>query len=88
MRSVGAVRLCLRCCSLNDEVLAVLLVPMGSLPKLASLDLRLNQIGDAGISEFSRQIASGSLPALQNVFLHGNPGDVQLVTKALASRKK
>jgi hypothetical protein len=60
----------------------------GSLRALTQLDLEYNQIGNLGMIEFSRSIASGSLPALQLVMLSGNPGSSALIHKALADRKK
>ena len=39
---------------------------------LKVLDLGNNQIGDAGMIEFSRQIAIGSLGALESLGLSGN----------------
>ena len=37
--------------------------------------LSYNLIGDAGMIEFSRQIANGSLPACGYMYVSGNPGN-------------
>jgi len=57
---------------------------------LKELFLNNNEIGDDGddgMTEFSRAIASGSLPALQSVSMGGNPGSDAPIKEALAQRK-
>jgi hypothetical protein len=70
----------------GDEALATLLqalvfaMAQGALGNLKQLDLSLNQIGDLGITDFSRQFPIGSLGALQKLFLYGNQiGDAGMV---------
>ena len=53
---------------------------------LADLRLQFNQIGDAGMSEFSRAIASGSLPKLATVLVGVNPGNGMGVKEACSAR--
>ena len=47
-------------------------IASGALANLTFLGLAGNQIGDAGMSEFSRAIASGSLGALKVLLLSNN----------------
>jgi len=61
-------------------------IAKGSLANLNNLYLGGNQIGDAGMTALAG--ASGSLPALQQVDLFGNPGSDAPVKNALAERKK
>ena len=61
---------------------------MGALANLVSLNLEMNQIGDDGMKAFSISMASGALPALEDVYLYGNPGSDQPVESALARRNK
>jgi hypothetical protein len=64
--------------------------PIGSLPNLRLLDLGDNTIGDEGMKAFALAIASGSLPALEDlegVDLGNNPGDSAPVDEALANRE-
>ena len=63
-------------------------VANGALGNLVELDLMSNQIGDEGMKAFSAAIDSGALPALEKVYLGGNPGNRAPVDKALADRKK
>ena len=50
------------------------------------LDLDDNQIGDAGMTDFSRAIASGSLPACNVIDVRGNPGNAASLKAACAER--
>ena len=70
----------------GDEALATLLqalmfaVAQGALGNLRSLDLSWNQIGDLGITDFSRQFPIGSLRALTQLDLHHNQiGDLGMI---------
>ena len=54
--------------------------PIGSLRALEDLDLSYNQIGDAGMVEFSRSITIGSMANLEQLFLSYNSiGDVGMI---------
>ena len=46
---------------------------MGSLRALTRLYLERNQIGDPGLIELSRSIASGPLPSLQELVVDDGP---------------
>ena len=63
-----------------DVAVLVTLANSGSLRSLTQLFLNDNQIGDAGMIEFSRSIASGSLRSLTTLFLNDNQiGDAGMI---------
>jgi hypothetical protein len=47
-----------------------------------------NSIGDAGMTDFSCAIASGSLPSLEHAFMSDNPGNDSPVQEALEEHQK
>ena len=55
---------------------------------LEILVLAGNKIGDSGMSALAGAITSGSLPALQDVLMFGNPGSDAPVKEAFAQLRK
>ena len=70
--------------NLNDNDLAVMshiFVSIGSMGALTQLFLNDNQIGDAGMADFSRAIASGSMGSLEELSLSSNQiGDAGMIS--------
>jgi len=69
-------------------VMAYIFSAMGALPRLTTLWLNGNLIGDAGLTSFSGALASGALPQLVALWLDNNQiGDDGLtsLSGALAS---
>ena len=71
----------------GDEALATLLQALvfaeaqGALGNLKQLDLSLNQIGDLGITDFSRQFPIVSMGVLQRLYLNSNQiGDAGMIS--------
>ena len=48
-------------------------IAMGALDKVINLYLEYNQIGDAGISSLADAVSKGALPALNTLYIVGNP---------------
>ena len=63
-------------------------VSKGALASLKILNLQENQIGSAGVSAFAIALESGALPKVTYVSLVGNPGNAELVERALRDRKE
>ena len=88
-QSMSSARFALR--GLDDSSMKqlALFLASGALPQLRRLDLRRNQIGDAGMQAFESAVAaSGSLPQLQELYLGGNQigdGGMQAFASAVAS---
>jgi hypothetical protein len=63
-----------------DVAVLVTLANNGSLRALTSLNLGFNQIGDAGMGDFSRAFASGSMGELKHLYLSENViGDAGMI---------
>ena len=57
----------------NDAKALARVLREGALPKLESLYLDQNQIGDVGVRELAQAAVSGKCPYLMNMVLDGNP---------------
>ena len=89
-------RLFLRGNPLGDEGLAALVAPpppagappptMGGLAKLQKLDLSDTQIADAGCDALAAALDSGTLPALEYIYLAGIPASAAAKRAVFAAR--
>ena len=58
----------------------------GALPLLITLELSFNSIGNDGMCSLSDALGKGALPKCSDISLFGNPGNHELVQKALHER--
>ena len=59
----------------------------GCFSHVASINIRGNRITDVGMSTLAGAVSSGFIPpACKTILLQGNPGDADIVKRALASR--
>ena len=73
---------------MGDETATALatLLEAGAMPKLETLGLDRNQIGEAGMAALASAIRGGALPSCKEIYLFGNPGSAAPVKEAAAQR--
>ena len=60
----------------------------GAAKKVVLIYLSINLIGNRGMKALAAAVTDGGLPMCSTIVLQGNPGDISIVEKALATRAK
>ena len=69
------------------DLLAEVVGREGAMPKLKTLYLERNRIGEAGMAALASAVRGGALPSCKTIYLGGNPGSAAPVQEALRQRR-